>query len=528
MLPMEARDWPRERARVVLLHELSHISRWDYLTQVTARAACSLHWFNPLAWLGLRKMLALREQACDDSVLYAGARASEYAEHIVDIARSARATRVAAAAILMARSPRIERRLTALLDPASVRRVITMKDSVLCACVALCIVLPLSAATLAAAQAPAAAKVVEPAAAASTPADTPAIESTTPRVESSAPPAAPVGAGATTLKHDDGRMDGKLSIGASGHSVQFVTPPGKWYLTTVEVYGSRYGQTIAPKEDWIITVCDKDMKAIASVGKPYSTFERGTEKWYRVRVPALELPQGPFWVNLAFNTHKTKGVYVGIDKPGEGDFSRMGLPDQTPEPGPEGGSWMIRIVVSPKPVGGGGTGEWQQPEAPPASTESLGLVEMKNDDGKSNGKLSISGEGPAARFEGAPEGGTLERLRIYGSRYGSGYDTKKTTIDYYILDAEGRSIATGRIPYGLFTYDEKWVDVPMGSAKVPSTFWVFLNPFAHQYKGIYWHYDTDVSQTHSKVGSIPEDLRELERPWEWMIRAYVKPADAAK
>ena len=121
LLPAEAAQWPEERRRIVLLHELAHIKRWDCLTQVVARMVCAFYWFNPLVWLAARRMCVERERACDDLVLNGGCKASDYAGHLVEIARSFRRV-PQVAAIAMARPSGLEKRIVAIADASRVRR----------------------------------------------------------------------------------------------------------------------------------------------------------------------------------------------------------------------------------------------------------------------------------------------------------------------------------------------------------------------------------------------------------------------
>ena len=76
LLPSEAAEWPAERLRAVLLHELAHVERRDCLTLAMAELAVALYWFHPLAWWAASRMRRERERACDDRVLAAGVAAS--------------------------------------------------------------------------------------------------------------------------------------------------------------------------------------------------------------------------------------------------------------------------------------------------------------------------------------------------------------------------------------------------------------------------------------------------------------------
>ena len=122
LMPSEADAWPAERLRIVLLHELAHVKRRDCLTHMLAQVSCALHWFNPLAWMAARRVRTERERACDDLVLAAGTRGSDYADQLIEIARVMRAGRfpavLAGASLAMAHRSELEGRLLSILDPS--------------------------------------------------------------------------------------------------------------------------------------------------------------------------------------------------------------------------------------------------------------------------------------------------------------------------------------------------------------------------------------------------------------------------
>jgi hypothetical protein len=148
LVPAEADGWTAERARVVLLHELAHVARRDCLWQTVARLACAAYWFHPGVWWAARRMHVEREQACDDQVLAAGTRASDYAGHLLEVARSFRSRPLTAvAAVSMARRSQLEGRVVAVLDAARARGRVPGRIAVLAGGVAAVALFPLAAAS---------------------------------------------------------------------------------------------------------------------------------------------------------------------------------------------------------------------------------------------------------------------------------------------------------------------------------------------------------------------------------------------
>ena len=117
LLPFTWRTWSQQRLQFVLLHELAHVRRYDVAFQMFARVACAVYWFHPLAWWALGRLRVERESACDDCVVAAGRRPSDYAKQLVEIARTHHFP-ATATAVAMARSSRLESRVRAVLDQA--------------------------------------------------------------------------------------------------------------------------------------------------------------------------------------------------------------------------------------------------------------------------------------------------------------------------------------------------------------------------------------------------------------------------
>lgn len=117
VLPAECDFWSLDRRRAVLLHELAHVRRHDLVGHTLGRLACAVYWFHPLVWTAAKQLRSESERACDDLALACGARATDYAEHLLDIVTSVRRDATPSVALAMARRKEFEGRMLAILDP---------------------------------------------------------------------------------------------------------------------------------------------------------------------------------------------------------------------------------------------------------------------------------------------------------------------------------------------------------------------------------------------------------------------------
>jgi beta-lactamase regulating signal transducer with metallopeptidase domain len=145
LVPDAFATWPAPRRRAVLLHELAHVKRWDWLTQLAARLACALYWWHPLAWVAARRLREERELACDDLVLAHGTVASTYAADLLEIARAFRVSPATAlAGVAMARRSQLAGRLLAVLDAARSRRSLGRGQALSATAAAVVVLLPIA------------------------------------------------------------------------------------------------------------------------------------------------------------------------------------------------------------------------------------------------------------------------------------------------------------------------------------------------------------------------------------------------
>jgi len=125
VLPADASEWPDDRLDAVVLHELAHIERGDWMASIVGQLACAIYWFNPFVWMINRRMEIESETAADDRVLSLGVSATQYASHLVGITRDLRLARTSThVALAMARPGSLDRRVLAILEARRCRRTV--------------------------------------------------------------------------------------------------------------------------------------------------------------------------------------------------------------------------------------------------------------------------------------------------------------------------------------------------------------------------------------------------------------------
>jgi beta-lactamase regulating signal transducer with metallopeptidase domain len=128
LLPLDSSDYSPSRRTAVIFHELAHVRRRDCVSQVMSQLAAGVFWWNPLIWIAALKMRVLSERASDDLVLHAGARPSEYAHDLLDMARGLKRDRATPLlSVAMAHRSRFEERLLAILDPRAARGAVSSR-----------------------------------------------------------------------------------------------------------------------------------------------------------------------------------------------------------------------------------------------------------------------------------------------------------------------------------------------------------------------------------------------------------------
>ena len=179
-------------------------------------------------------------------------------------------------------------------------------------------------------------------------------------------------------------------------------------------------------------------------------------------------------VALSFNASQTKGVYLGWVPPAGETHSWTGLPDDgfTADAKRE---WMVGAFVSAQPDSELGVKQLKDWSPPKPENLFPGASELKLDNGKSDGKQSYGGSGPAIALNFAADGFVVGApLQVKGLRgcteAGTGRAIRRrrpssrsrsSTAARRLRPGRRRRMFSARraSPYSLFAYKEKWVDL---------------------------------------------------------------------
>ena len=115
LLPTAAQGWTHDRIHAVLHHELAHVRRGDWVVALTANLLRAVYWFNPMLWIAYHRLRHEGERACDDLVLASGISGSEYAAHLLGVAREFAQRRSWSPAIAIAHHSTLEGRVRTML-----------------------------------------------------------------------------------------------------------------------------------------------------------------------------------------------------------------------------------------------------------------------------------------------------------------------------------------------------------------------------------------------------------------------------
>jgi len=106
-----------EEVRVILLHELAHLSRWDDWSNLAMGAVKAVFFFHPAVWWIENRLTLEREMACDDMVLAATANPRNYASCLISFVEKLQNPRgLALAQALVSRMRHMSLRVAQILD----------------------------------------------------------------------------------------------------------------------------------------------------------------------------------------------------------------------------------------------------------------------------------------------------------------------------------------------------------------------------------------------------------------------------
>ena len=110
-------ELPAEELKVILMHELAHLHRWDDWTNLAQKIVKALFFFHPAVWWIEGKLTLEREMACDDLVLAQTSNPKTYAKSLLSLAeRVGLGKGIALAQAALGRAHQTSQRIMQILD----------------------------------------------------------------------------------------------------------------------------------------------------------------------------------------------------------------------------------------------------------------------------------------------------------------------------------------------------------------------------------------------------------------------------
>jgi len=265
------------------------------------------------------------------------------------------------------------------------------------------------------------------------------------------------------LGYDDGEADGFAGGRGYGCSVRFTPPATPFRVERVKVYGKTYGGGLEDGK-LEIQIRGANWRRLDAKVFPHSVFEE-TPEWVVFEMSGRVVDE-EFYVVVIPESPMACGVTLGIDKDSEQERSER-IPVATWERGPEAHEdwdWMIRVEQTAAPVLPGGD---------MTSSSPGGFVELKYDDGESDGRSSCNGCGYAVRFTPPATPFVVERVRIYGVAYGGGCEGRE--VEVLIRSLKWKRLDGVRRPHNVFGTEYEWATFEMSGRKVNEAFYVVVD-----------------------------------------------------
>jgi hypothetical protein len=289
--------------------------------------------------------------------------------------------------------------------------------------------------------------------------------------------------GSITLSHDDGLVDGFVTLrGAFGHLIRFTPPHEGMTANKILIYGKR---TPNSRPDRNLTVqiwpvplfslyggqkLESDRRPLYSVNVSYRVFSN-VPQWVEIPIPETEFTDD-FYVFVGTHSTSEDEVSIGYDYDSggralESEIGRLVGGTvwveewQLTYPHRGNAHWMIRVEGVKEPGG-----------------EAEGFLELKNDNGiRSQGIGQVGNKGFVERFD-LPS--TLQSLpmvvtqiRIHGKRKEG---TEGFQFRVEIWDSDLNLLWGRTLPYERFSTEYRWVDIEVPDIRVRDRFYVFFHP----------------------------------------------------